>query len=199
MSYFRPACGSEHLHPTAIPASVEIEGIEMQTMPLQPAEIEDVDLFELLEQWEPTDSNAGPPPRTPFGSAPALTSYMGAQDSYPLHSEARALSTPVPGIPLPPERANPFSSFSPAFQQPFDQAPGEAAYLMYAPALYLKARHLRGNPGSRAYPPALSSWHQEPVYMPPRQSTSSANILEGESLAHGPLHKPDWPILHEHA
>ena len=163
----------------------------MQAMPSQPAGAENVDLFELLEQWEPTDSTVGAPPRTPFGSAPALSSFMGAQDSFDPPSQARALSTPVPGIPLPPERAIPPGGFSPAFQQPFDQAPGEATYLMYPPGLCLKARHIREKAGAREYPPAFTTWQQQPVYMPPWQSTSSANIPAGTCFACRLLSKPD--------
>ena len=169
----------------------------MHSLPSKAAGAEDVDLFEFLEQWETTNSTISPLPRTPFGSAPALSSYVGAQDSFPLPSQARALSTPVPGIPHPPDRAIPLASYSPAFQQPLDQAPGEAAYLMYAPALYLKARHIRGNLGPREHPPpALASWQQQP---PPRRRASSANIAQGTCYAHGLLHKPDLTGTHAHA
>lgn len=156
----------------------------MQESSHQLAEAENIDLFELLEQWEPTDSAIGPPSGTPFGSAPAQTSCMSALASYHPRSQARALSTPVPGIPVPPAIALSSANFSPAFQQNSDQAPGEAAYLMYAPGRYLKGRHLGGSPMPRAYPPPFISWQRQPIDMPPQQSMSSALIAQGTLPAH---------------
>ena len=157
----------------------------MQAISYQPAEAEDIDLFQLLEQWEPTDNTVGPSTRIPFGSAPAQASYTGAMESVPVLKRAAEVLAPVPGTPILNNRPTP--SF--AFQQYSDQAPDEATYLMYAPGVCLKGRHITESLLPKACPPACTPWQQQPIYMPPQQSLSSALIAQGTILAHVQPHE----------
>ena len=160
----------------------------MHSSTYQPAEAEDVDLFELLEQWEPTDNTVGSSSRTPFASAAAQACRMGV-GSIPSSSRAAEVLPPVPGTPIQMKRPTP----SAALQQYPDQAPDEATYPMYAPELYMSGRQVAWSSVPTACPPAaFTSWQQQPIYMPPQPSLhqhsshqhSSAHIAQGTVLSH---------------
>ena len=147
-------------------------------MPHQIAEAEDVNLFDLLEQWDPTDSVSGPSLRTPFGLAaidssdvvtPGLVSPQGRDGA----SLAPVRSSDLP--PLPPDREIPM----PPFRQHFDHILGEARHSMPAHGPYLERGHVGGSPVPQADSSAIISAQQQAISPQPQEGLPSPSDAEG--------------------
>ena len=154
-------------------------------MPYRSAEAEDLDIFELLARWEPTDSVAGPSSRPRLGSVTSEVPPVAAPEPLFFPGRSVALLTPVRGTPLDPDRSPPM----PPFQQQRGRSQEGARYPGLAHGPYLRRRFARGSPISQATCSAFSLGAQQPICALPQQGVSSTYDAEGVSLFQE-THKP---------